>query len=228
MWELVPKTKSLVEGKGIFNQRIEKDNIFVDFRWITRKGVPYLLVMSQQSVLRCMEMDPKKELQKDPIEYKIDYSNMDIRLIYPSKNFARDVDETFGFDNMGGDDKAERELMAADEAKEPNFHIYNRAENRIGRAPRDVQATAFDANSDGFVVASTGGILSYFKFPEQSKHKEKKINFFNLHSYQVANLKSEKITYISTDNGQFKLLSLILLNEETVDLLSYRERETIM
>lgn len=222
LWELVTKTKSLVEGKDLFHNRIERERDFVNYKWITRKGIPYLMVLSKNNTLRYMEMDPKKEVPKEPVEFKIDYSNMDIRLVHPSKSFSKDVDDTFGFDNMGDNEKNDKELMAADEAREPNFHIYNSTENKIGKAPRDVHTTAFDANSEGFVVASSGGILSYFKFPEQGKHKEKRINFYNLHSYQIANLKNDKITQVFTDNGNFKLLSLILKNETTVGKSSFR------
>jgi hypothetical protein len=216
MWEFVPKSKSLTEGKGLFHVRVENEGIFVNYKWINRKGVPFLFVLSGNNVMRCMEMDPKKEVPKEPAEFKIDYNSMDIRLIYPSKNFAKDVDETFGFDNMGASDKTDREIMNTDEAKEPNFNIPSRLDNRSGRIPKDVTATAFDANSEGFVVASTGGILSYFKFPEQGKHKEKKTTFYNLHSFQIANITREKIAHVYVDSGKFKLLSLILSNDATV------------
>lgn len=161
-------------------------------------------------------MDPKKELPKEPAEFKVDYNSMDIRLIFPSKNLAKDVDETFGFDNMEAADKTDKELMNQDEAKEPNFYSSNKLDGKVGKVPKDVTATAFDANSEGFVVASTGGILSYFKFPEQGKHKEKKTTFYNLHSFQIANIGRERIASVFVDTCKFKLLSLILSNEATV------------
>jgi hypothetical protein len=192
-----------------------------------RKGVPYLLVLMSNNTVRYLEMDLTKDQQKDPIELKIDYRTIDMKLIHPSRNIAKDVDDTFGFDNMGGPDKTDKEIMNQDEAKEPNFNISSSPLSKEGKASKDVTATALASNSEGFIVASTEGILSFFKHPDPTKHKDKKINAYHMHTYQIANVAKDKIISVFVDSSKFKLVSIILQNSLTVSY-SYIETKVLL
>lgn len=172
-------------------------------------------------------MDLTKDQHKDPIELKIDYRTIDIRLVHPSKNIAKDVDDTFGFDNLGGPDKSDKEIMNQDEAKEPNFHISMSPMNREGKASKDVTATALASNNEGFIVASTEGILSFFKHPDPNKHKDKKVNAYHMHTFQIAGITKEKIVSLFVDTCKFKLVSLILQHSVTVTCHYFRSRRHI-
>lgn len=219
LWELNTKTGNFIEGKSLIVLRAQQnESIFVDYQWIMRKGVPYLVVLLSNNTVRYIEMDLTKDQHKDPIDLKIDYKTIDIKLIHPEKNVAKDVDDTFGFDNVGGPGKSDYEILNQDEAKEPNFHISTTVPNREGKASKEVIATAMACNNEGFIVASSEGILSFFKHPDPNKHRDKKFHAYHMHTYQIAGVMKEKIVSVFVDSSKFKMSSLILQHNITVAL----------
>lgn len=186
--------------------------MFVGYQWMLKKGGCSLLVLSSNNIVRYFSED----FTKDPVDFRIDFASMTIKVISTTRNVAKDVDDTFGFDNMGLYDKGEKEIHNQDEAKEPNFDhgLKESAVPKEARLPAKITCTAIASTADGFVLAATGGIISYFRFPEAARLREhKKTLFYNMQSYQIHGVKDgERISSISVGNG-YRLVTCILETE---------------
>ena len=210
LWELNSKTKVFIEGKPLVNPRIENEGTFVDFQWMLKKTQVHLLVLSSNNVVRYFQED----LTKEPIEVRIEFASMSIKVISTARQVAKDIDDTFGFGGLGANDKSEKDILGQDEAREPNFDMFSKERvNREAKVPRDVTCSAICATPDGFVIAATGGIVCYYRAPDAARIREhRKSVFYNTQSFQVFGIKDERIEFLSTDT-KFKIVSLVLASE---------------
>lgn len=180
-----------------------------------KKGGCNLLVLSSNNVVRYFSDD----FTKDPIDFRIDFASMTIKVISTTRNVAKDVDDTFGFENMGFYEKGEKEINNQDDAKEPNFDHGLKEGNlpKEAKLPNKISCTAIASTVDGFVLASTGGIISYFRFPEAARLREhKKTLFYNMQSYQIYGVKEgDRISSISVGNG-YRMVTCTLETEVTL------------
>ena len=204
-----------MEGKPLVSTRIEGDGEFVDYQWMLKKIQCCLLVLSSNRIVRYFQEDSSK----DPIEIKIDFISMNdsIKVISTARQVAKDIDDTFGFGGIGGNDKIEKELLGQGGEDDKNYMMEMNSKKDEAQVPHDPKCSALAANGDGFIVAATGGLVCYYRASDIVRVREHgRSMFYNTQSFQLKGVKDERIDYISTDS-KFKMVSLILVKDVNND-----------
>jgi hypothetical protein len=212
---LASKEKTFVETEVLNEKRMENEQIFVDFAWMSNKHMNFLLVLTKNNTILIFIND----VFKDTI--RLDFSSMNIRVLSQKRNQAKDIDDTFGF---GPDDN---EMMGVDDGKEHGIEGKKR-EQAEARVPLDVEVKCITSTDDGFMVAASGGLITQVRFPELAKYKDasKKPRYYYPNNFQIGGIKEgEAITYMSVDS-KFKLFTFVLQTEVPKVLL--KARKTIL
>lgn len=190
------------------SQWIENEAKFVEHKWLVNKYFAFLLVLVNPNTVYLFQNDQLRET------IRLDLNSVSMQMVLPSNREASEVDETFGFGNVL--DAKIKEKLAPDEELDDEA-LLERLKNE-GKGPEgnglgsDFMISTFSTFKDGFVVAASSGLLSYFVIDnfERIRDMNKKITLSNPQNYKIKGFETgHEILYVSV-NRKFTLTTLIV------------------